>query len=584
MAINPLSTRLGRFELRQTLGKSGLGATWLAWDDHAKTEVLLYVPRAQLSLSAYASWRDRVQDAARLKHPGLPRFVDMGREDGWPYVAYTRGEWQTLGERLAAQKSVAPLDGARWICGALDAVAYAHEAGVAHLDLGLHTVLINSRNDVALLGLAAGLPLLKPAASPADGAETGNSTGALHSQRQAAERDLLMAGLLLHRLLAGAPALDDPDLVGAADRVGREIVRLPWTTPQPVHDTLRAVVNRATDRQQRQRYLSARTLLRALSGWVDSQSQTGGGPLVMLLDRLNSVGHLPGRPGLAQRVASLSRMEGQRIDEMVELIVQDPGLVCEILRSINSARYHGRGDGQVTSVRRAVLLMGLQGVSRASGGLRTWPGALVAGARSEGAVLLSMEMKQACTAGLAAEILCPPGTDAQEALVAAMFQHLGRMLVYYHFSDEALQIVQLMQSAPPTEPGGKEAPGMSEEAATAAVLGIDMESLGVAVAKQWGLDEGLQHAMRRLNPELPVRKPDERQDVLRAVASLANEALSASVLPAKQQAAAFHQVVQRYARPLNVDLKEVQGALVEARRIIADSGATIVEAVERTVR
>ena len=111
-----------------------------------------------------------------------------------------------------------------------------------------------------------------------------------------------------------------------------------------------------------------------------------------------------------------------------------------------------------------------------------------------------------------------------------------------------------------------------------------MESLGVAVAKQWGLDEGLQHAMRRLNPELPVRKPDERQDVLRAVASLANESLQASILPAKQQAAAFHQVVQRYGRPLNVDLKEVQGALIEARRIIADSGATIVEAVERASR
>ena len=53
---------------------------------------------------------------------------------------------------------------------------------------------------------------------------------------------------------------------------------------------------------------------------------------------------------------------------------------------------------------------------------------------------------------------------------------------------------------------------------------------------------------------------------------------------AKQQAAAFHQVVQRYGRPLNVDLKEVQGALIEARRIIADSGATIVEAVERASR
>ena len=56
----------------------------------------------------------------------------------------------------------------------------------------------------------------------------------------AAERDVLMAGLLLHRLLAGHPALDDPDLASASLRVGPEIVRLPWSTPQPVAETLRS--------------------------------------------------------------------------------------------------------------------------------------------------------------------------------------------------------------------------------------------------------------------------------------------------------------------------------------------------------
>lgn len=558
-----------------------MGTTWLAWDGGAKAEVLLYVPRATVSLREFPAWESRVQDAARLDHPGLLKLLHIGREDGWPYVSYARAEWQTLGEKLAGQKAPLPLDSAKWISEALSALAYAHEAGVPHTDLGLHTVLINPRGDVALLGLSAGrvvsaqVPGLAATSPPQDS----TLSAQLQTQRLASERDLLMAGLLLHRLLAGTAALDEPDLVNAAERVGKEIVRLPWTTPQPVHETLRAVVNRATDRQQRQRYLSARTLVRALSGWVDSQAQTGGGPMAVLLDRLNSIGHLPGRAGLAQRVASLARMEGQRIDEMVELIVQDPGLVCEMLRSINSVVYHGHGDGPVSSVRRAVLLMGLQGVSRASAGLRNWPGALTGGPSSEAAILLGVEMKYACIAGLVAEILCPPGTDAQEALVAAMFQRLGRMLLFYHFSDEAQQITQLMQSVPPAEPEGKETPGMSEEAATAAVLGVDMEAMGVAVAKQWGLDEGLQHAMRRLNLKNPVRKPDERQDVLRVVASLANEALSASLLPAQKQAQAFNAVLQRYGRVLDVSLKEIQGALVEARRVIEDNGSEIVRTV-----
>jgi hypothetical protein len=50
--------------------------------------------------------------------------------------------------------------------------------------------------------------------------------------------------------------------------LGREIVRLPFLTPRPVPEPLRVIVNRTTDRQERQRYRSARTLSRALEGWL----------------------------------------------------------------------------------------------------------------------------------------------------------------------------------------------------------------------------------------------------------------------------------------------------------------------------
>ena len=70
--------------------------------------------------------------------------------------------------------------------------------------------------------------------------------GVCGERRQAAERDVLMIGLLMYRVLASNPALDEPDLGSAAKRVGLEIVRLPWTTPHPVPETLRAIVNRAT--------------------------------------------------------------------------------------------------------------------------------------------------------------------------------------------------------------------------------------------------------------------------------------------------------------------------------------------------
>ncbi|TAL23113.1 MAG: HDOD domain-containing protein [Aquabacterium sp.] len=569
----PLSSRLGRYELRQPLGKSSLTMTWLAVEAGSGHEVLICMPRAPLTGVAAQIWRQGVQTALRLKHPRIAAAIQVDEQEHWPYIVYERQGLVTLSERLASGAGPTPQECVQWTMDLLDGLAYAHEGGAAHLDIGLHTVVLDNTGKASLLGMAvAAWP--PPAAPGAGGKAAGGAidTEWLNARREAGDRDLLMAGLVLHRLLAAHPALDDPDIASAAERVGREIVRLPWTLPHPVAEPLRAIVNRATDRQPRQRYIGARSLLRALHNWLETSSQESGGPLVLLLDRLNSVGHLPGRPGLARRVARLARMEGQRLDEMVELIVQDPALVCELLRQINAAHFIGHGDGPVSSVRRAVHLMGMQGVQAATQGLRNWPGAIAEGVDGPAAQALANELKTACVAGVAAEILCPPGTDAQEALIAGMFQHLGRLLVLYHFPDEAAQVHRLTLPAPPAEPGGQETPGMIEEAAAYAVLGVDFDSLGLAVARHWGLDEALIHAMRPLSLTSIVRRPDARPDILRASASLANEAIAASRLPAQKQGHAFQLVVQRYGRVLDVDLREIQLALSQARRTV-DEGS-----------
>lgn len=573
IAAPSLATRLGRFEMRRLLGKSAQLMTWLAWDPAAGREVMVCLPRQPLPAAWLGTWQLTAQRAARLEHPRLLAPLEIGREDQWPYAVYPREGLVTLAERIATG-TPPPSESAQWCCDALEGMAYAHEAGQAHLDVGLHTQVIDANDHVALIGLGLAWPLTRPQPPGTPAAATARQPLDLddaHQRREAAERDVMMQGLLLHLLLADHPPLDDADLSSVAERIGREIVRLPWTTPQPVPEPLRAIANRACDRQPRQRYLSARTLLRALQGWLEAQAQSAGGPLSALMDRVATVGVLPGRRGLASRIARLARMEGQRLDEMVELIHQDPGLVCALLREINAAQFHGHGTGAVTSMRRAVLLMGLRGISQTAQGLRPWPGALVGGPDSPAAHALEEGLRRACMAGVVADILCPPGTDSQETLIAAMLQSLGRLVLLYHLPDEAAQIERLQQPTPPAAPGEPETPGMSREAAVAAVLGLDLEQVGVTVVRQWGLDSQVLSAMHPLSRQAPVRKPDDHAGVMRATASAANEIIEAAHLsPPPRRLAALNQVVQRYARALDLSLKEVQGALVDARRQMDD--------------
>jgi HD-like signal output (HDOD) protein len=93
------------------------------------------------------------------------------------------------------------------------------------------------------------------------------------------------------------------------------------------------------------------------------------------------------------------------------------------------------------------------------------------------------------------------------------------------------------------------------------VLGADVEAIGAAVARHWGLDDTVLHLIRRLPTATPPRAIENDDDVLRAVASCANEAVDALELPAEQQPAAVARVAQRYGRALNISLRDLQGIL-----------------------
>ncbi|WP_280150463.1 HDOD domain-containing protein [Piscinibacter sp. XHJ-5] len=566
--------RLGRFELRQLLGKSNATMVWLAFDPRLDQELMLTLPRAQpATAAALERWLDEVRSAARLNHPNLAHVVDVGVQEHWPYVAVDRALGVTLPEWMAAHPHPTPLEAVGWLCQALQGLAFAHEAGTGHGDLQLHQLVLGDNGNVRVMALGAAGSPVAPVEEGARANERGMAldTNRLRAQREAAERDVLASGILLQHLLTGQPALEEPDtaqVIGRLPPAGREIVRLPWTTPHPIPEALRAIANRSTANQERQRYLSARTLLQALDGWRTAEAQDTGGPLALLLDRMRTIGHLPAMPGVGGRVARLTAKEGQRTDEMAEQILQDMALTFELLRQVNSAQVQGTqvaGNGPVLTVRRAIALVGLNGIRQAASVLRLWPGPLT----PAGADAMQRTIDRARLAGHTAQVLCPAGYDPEVVFLVAVLQNLGRLLVQYHFSDEAEQIWQLMRPvpAPPdAEPGTPEQPGMTEAGASYAVLGVDIEALGAAVARHWGLGEDVQHMIHRLPRDRSPRTPDGDADVLRTAASAANDAVDAvTLLPPARMAHGLGVVAQRYARALDISARDLQEALQAAR-------------------
>ena len=551
----------GRLQLLRLLGKSERTMAWLAAERDG-AERMIVLPRVQPHGAALALWQQEVRRAQRLAHPQLAPLLDIGVQDGWPYVLHDLRGRATLADK-APRKGLPGAEAAALAAAALRGLAYAHEAGLAHHDLQPFLVLLDEQGSPSVAGLGVGIPLeASGGGAGADDPRTFDS-GQLRHVRRAAERDVLALGVLLNGLLGGAPALDEPDVGKVIARLppdGREIVRLPWTAAHPIAEPLRAIVNRATDRQPRQRYRNARTLIAALEGWLQTDAAQGGGPLALLSDRLRAAGVLPSSPGAAARAARLALMERERTNELAEVVLEDLALAFELLRAVNSAQVRGSqvsGSGPVLTVRRAIAMLGLEGVRRAALALRAWPGPL----DEARAALLDKLIERCKRAGRLALALRPAGYDGEVVYLVTLLQNLGRLVVQYHFADEAEQIRRLMQPAPPAREGEPEDPGMSEEGAAYAVLGADIEAIGAAVARWWGLDDSVLSLVRRLGSDAPLRPPESDDETIRVVASCANEAIDALALPAPRVGAALQRVVQRYGRALDLTLRDLQAAL-----------------------
>lgn len=562
--------RFGRFVLLELLGRSDRSMAWQATDPRSAQPCIVVLPRQQPASAAILQrWQGRALRAARLEHPGLASILEISTHDGWPYVAYDARGAEPLSVRLRR----GPLGG-REAAGVVhawgSALAYAHESGVVHGDVQPFLVTVDEAGRGGLLGLEVALEAVRDVVPGGPGAHARSlaDSDLLRLTREAAQRDVLGLGLLLHAGLSAQYPLDEPDLgrvIARMPPLGRDLVRLPWSTPQPIPEALRAIANRATDRQERQRYRSIRTLIHALDGWLRAEGAVdGGGALALLLDRLNTVGLLPGSPTGVERAARLATMESQRTVDLAEVVLEDLALSFELLRAVNAAAARGLqlgGSGPVLTIRRAIAMLGMDGVRRAANALRPWPGPLSEQAAQE----LRLAMMRAHRAARVAQALRPAEWDPEVVSLVTLLQNLGPLLIQYHFPEDAQQIRRLTQPAPAPDPEDPPLPGMTHQAASFAVLGIDVDTVGSAVARHWGLDDEMAAMMRRLPLDGTVHVPGSDGEFLRLLGSCANETLEASTQAAGKVAQALAKVAQRYARVLHVTVSDLHAALEAAR-------------------
>jgi HD-like signal output (HDOD) protein len=261
-----------------------------------------------------------------------------------------------------------------------------------------------------------------------------------------------------------------------------------------------------------------------------------------LFQKISEENDLPALGGSVSRVVQLASSNDEAIRKLAYLMLSDVGLTQKILRIANSVVYRTRSGSAITTVSKAIFLLGFDTVKTSALAMM-----LVDGISGKRGVAVRQELSQALAASIFARELARRShfKDAEEAAVAALFGNIGRIFVASHDHILYKQITEKIRE------------GVSSAQASLNVLGCTFEMLTESVLQEWQMPETIVQALAPLHGS-QLKAPKSRQEWMQQVTAFSSAAGRLLALPdGAARAEATKNLVARYGAALNLDDEKI---------------------------
>ncbi len=277
--VGTLPRQFATYELREEIGRGGMGVVYKAWDERLRRNVALkmILRREHASDEDLERFRVEAQAAAGLSHPNIVRVYDVGEHEGQAYFSMQYVEGVTLAD-LVNKAPIASKRAAKYMIDIALAVHHAHEQGLLHRDLKPSNVLIGTDNSP----LVTDFGLAKRVEGGASLTNTGNIVGTpsymspeqtsdSSQVRITAASDVYSLGAILYEMLTGRPPFQGANVLDVLLQVQSEEPIRPRLLNSKLDPDLELICLKCLEKRPEHRYKSAEELAADLQRYRQSE-------------------------------------------------------------------------------------------------------------------------------------------------------------------------------------------------------------------------------------------------------------------------------------------------------------------------
>src|SRR3989441_2155393 len=274
MAADPQT--LGRYQVERFLGKGAMGIVYEALDPKLHRKVAIKpILISQLDEETAKDFSMRfVREAhavARLNHPNIVQVYDFGEEGDIAYLVMEFIRGNELKSTLTTGQLFDRKECVRIMCELLDALDFAHEAGVVHRDIKPANVMLDNQGRTKLTDF--GVARVTDAdRTSAERTQAGTMVGTpaymspeqIQGLRIDRRTDIFSAGIILYQFLTGQKPFTGEGAWTVAKKIIQDDPPIPSSINMALSPEFDRVVAKALAKHPDQRFATAREFAHAL--------------------------------------------------------------------------------------------------------------------------------------------------------------------------------------------------------------------------------------------------------------------------------------------------------------------------------